>query len=55
MNGTQPDEQVNALAVINGLTTEVARLTQRAVIAEAHAADLEARLSSIISTDKENA
>lgn len=55
MNGTQSDEQVNAMAVINGLTAEVARLTQRAVIAEARVADLEGRLTASLSTDKENA
>lgn len=45
---TQPqtDEQVNALEVINGLSAEIARLTQRAIIAEVRAADLEARLAA---------
>lgn len=59
MNDTQTsaqaDEQVNAMAVINGLTTEIARLTQRAVIAEARVADLEARISAALTTSKENA
>ena len=55
MNETQTEEQVNAMTVINGLTAEVARLTQRAVIAEARAADLEARLAATVTTDKENA
>lgn len=45
---TQPktDEQVNAMEVINGLSAEIARLTQRAIIAEVRAADLEARLAA---------
>lgn len=45
---TQPqtDEQVNAMAVINGLSAEIARLTQRVVIAEVRCADLEARLAA---------
>lgn len=44
---TQPqtDEQVNAMDVINGLSAEIARLTQRAIIAEVRCADLEARLA----------
>lgn len=53
MNDTQTaaqtDEQVNALAVISGLSAEIARLAQRAVIAEAHCADLEARLAAAAS------
>ena len=55
MNGTQTESQVNAMAVIDGLTAEVARLAQRAVIAEARVADLEARLAATISAAKENA
>lgn len=45
---TQPqtDEQVNAMEVINGLSAEIARLTQRAIIAEVRCADLEARLAA---------
>lgn len=52
MNDTQPqsqpqaDEQVNAMEVINGLSAEIARLTQRAIIAEVRCADLEARLAA---------
>lgn len=53
MNDTQTaaqtDEQVNALAVISGLSAEIARLTQRAVIAEVRCADLEARLAATAS------
>ncbi len=51
----QTSEQVNAMAVINGLTAEIARLTQRAIIAEARVADLEARLDASRPTSKENA
>lgn len=58
MNDTQtqpqPNEQVNAMAVINGLTAEIARLTQRVVIAEARCADLEARLDATRTTSKES-
>lgn len=50
----QAGEQVDALAVIGGLTAEVARLTQRAVIAEARVSDLEARLEAFRSTPKES-
>lgn len=48
---TQPqtDEQVNAMEVINGLSAEIARLTQRAIIAEVRCADLEARLAAAAS------
>lgn len=47
---TQPqtDEQVNAMEVINGLSAEIARLTQRAIIAEVRCADLEARLAATV-------
>lgn len=51
----QTSEQVNAMAVINGLTAEIARLTQRAIIAEARVADLEARIDAARTTSKENA
>lgn len=51
----QTGEQVNAMAVINGLTAEIARLTQRAIIAEARVADLEARIDAAPTTSKENA
>ena len=47
-------EQVDAMAVIGGLTAEVARLTQRAVIAEARVSDLEARLEAFRTTSKES-
>lgn len=47
-------EQVDAMAVIGGLTAEVARLTQRAVIAEARVSDLEARLAAFRTTPKES-
>lgn len=51
---TQPqtDEQVNAMAVINGLSAEIARLTQRVVIAEVRCADLEARLAAVSPASK---
>ena len=41
-----PADQVNAMAVINGLSAEIATLTQRVVIAEVRCADLEARLAA---------
>ena len=50
----QAGEQVDAMAVIGGLTAEVARLTQRAVIAEARVSDLEARLEAFRTTSKES-
>lgn len=50
----QAGEQVDAMAVIGGLTNEVARLTQRAVIAEARVSDLEARLEAFRTTSKES-
>lgn len=37
--------QVDAIAVIDALTAEIARLTQRAVIAETRCADLEAQIN----------
>lgn len=51
---TQAGEQVDAMAVIGGLTAEVARLTQRAVIAEARVSDLEARLEAFRTAPKES-
>lgn len=58
MNDTQAaaqaGEQVDAMAVIGGLTAEVARLTQRAVIAEARVSDLEARLEAFRTDPKES-
>lgn len=50
----QAGEQVDAMAVIGGLTAEVARLTQRAVIAEARVSDLEARLEAFRTAPKES-
>ena len=56
MNDNQPqpkaDEQVNALEVINGLSAEIAQLTQRAIIAEVRCADLEARLTAAAPASK---
>lgn len=42
---TTQESQVDAVAVINALSAEVARLTQRAVIAETRCADLEAQIN----------
>lgn len=53
-SAAQAGEQVDAMAVIGGLTAEVARLTQRAVIAEARVSDLESRLEAFRSTPKES-
>nr|DAU80206.1 MAG TPA: hypothetical protein [Caudoviricetes sp.] len=53
-SAAQAGEQVDAMAVIGGLTAEVARLTQRAVIAEARVSDLETRLEAFRSTPKES-
>lgn len=53
-SAAQAGEQVDAMAVIGGLTAEVARLTQRAVIAEARVSDLEARLEAFRTTSKES-
>lgn len=50
----QAGEQVDAMAVIGGLTNEVARLTQRVVIAEVRCADLEAQLAVARTTSKES-
>lgn len=44
--------QVDAIAVISGLTAEIATLTQRAVIAEAHVIDLEKRLQAAAGKEK---
>ena len=54
MNDTQeqPNEQINAMAVINGLSAEIARLTQRVVIAEVRCEDLEARLAAATPASK---
>ena len=40
--------QVDALAVIDALTLEVAALTRRAVVAEQRAADLERQLKAAV-------
>lgn len=53
-SAAQAGEQVDAMAVIGGLTNEVARLTQRVVIAEVRCADLEAQLAAARTTSKEN-
>lgn len=53
-SAAQAGEQVDAMAVIGGLTAEVARLTQRAIIAEVRCADLEARLEAFRTTSKES-
>nr|DAW74077.1 MAG TPA: hypothetical protein [Caudoviricetes sp.] len=42
---TPQESQVDAMAVINALTAEIARLTQRAVVAETRCTDLEAKIS----------
>nr|DAI30724.1 MAG TPA: hypothetical protein [Caudoviricetes sp.] len=42
---TPQDSQVDAMAVINALSAEIARLTQRAVIAETRCVDLEAQIN----------
>ena len=46
--------QVDATQVISGLTVEIARLTQRAVIAETRVADLEAQLAATINPSEES-
>jgi hypothetical protein len=53
-SAAQAGEQVDAMTVIGGLTAEVARLTQRAVIAEARVSDLEARLEAFRTAPKES-
>lgn len=53
-SAAQVGEQVDAMAVIGGLTAEVARLTQRVVIAETRVYDLEARLAALRTTPKES-
>lgn len=47
---TSQETKVDAMAVISGLSAEIARLTQRAVIAETRCEDLEARLAAAAST-----
>lgn len=41
-------QQVDALAVVDALTVEIAALTRRAVIAEQRAIDLEKRLQAAV-------
>ena len=41
-------QQVDAIAVIDALTVEIATLTRRAVIAEQRAIDLEKRLQATV-------
>lgn len=43
---TPQTQQVDALAVVDALTVEIATLTRRAVIAEQRAIDLEKRLQT---------
>ena len=45
---TPQAQQIDAVAVIDALTLEVAALTRRAVIAEQRAIDLEKRLQATI-------
>lgn len=45
---TPQSQQVDALAVIDALTLEIAALTRRAVIAEQRAIDLEKRLQATV-------
>lgn len=45
---TPQTSQVDAIAVIDSLTAEIAALTRRAVIAEQRAIDLEERLRATI-------
>lgn len=44
---TPQTRQVDAIAVIDALTAEIAALTRRAVIAEQQAAALEAKLGTL--------
>ena len=44
----EQDKQVDAVAVIDALTFEVAALTRRAVVAEQRAIDLEKRLQAAV-------
>lgn len=44
---TPQAQQVDAIAVIDALTAEIAALTRRAVIAEQQAATLEAKLDTL--------
>lgn len=50
---TPQSQQVDALAVIDALTLEIAALTRRAVIAEQRVIDLEKRLQATVEK-KEN-
>lgn len=50
---TPQTQQVDAIAVIDALTAEIAALTRRAVIAEQRVIDLEKRLQAA-SEKKEN-
>lgn len=45
---TPQSQQVDALAVIDALTLEIAALTRRAVIAEQRVIDLEKRLQATV-------
>lgn len=45
---TPQSQQVDAIAVIDALTSEIAALTRRAVIAEQRAIDLEQRLQATV-------
>lgn len=45
---TPQTQQVDALAVVDALTVEIATLTRRAVIAEQRAIDLEKRLQATV-------
>ena len=45
---TPKSQQVDALAVIDALTFEIAALTRRAVIAEQRVIDLEKRLQAAV-------
>lgn len=45
---TPQAQQIDAVAVIDALTSEIAVLTRRAVIAEQRAIDLEKRLQATI-------
>lgn len=45
---TPQSQQVDALAVIDALTCEIAALTRRAVVAEQRVIDLEKRLQATV-------
>lgn len=51
---TPQTSQVDAIAVINALTAEIAALTRRAVIAEQRVIDLEKRLQAAAETKESN-